>query len=129
MGAQSPSQEIDQPMTTIVSPPSPFQRSPREPELVSESDVIPEQHQQKQPELEVKASGPAEPRRARVLVVDDNSINLNLMLTFMKKRNLEALDSAENGQLAVDAVEKMASGYDLIFMGMFHCSFFRHAEH
>ncbi|KAL3441209.1 hypothetical protein BJX65DRAFT_288944 [Aspergillus insuetus] len=55
-------------------------------------------------------------RRARVLVVDDNSINLNLMLTFMKKRQLAALDSAENGQLAVDAVERTPQGYDLIFM-------------
>ncbi|GKZ17266.1 hypothetical protein AbraIFM66951_010589 [Aspergillus brasiliensis] len=57
-------------------------------------------------------------RRARVLVVDDNSINLNLMLTFMKKRNLAALDSAENGKLAVDAVERAQQGYDIIFMDM-----------
>jgi CheY-like chemotaxis protein len=52
-------------------------------------------------------------------VVDDNSINLNLMLTFMKKRQLATLDSAENGQLAVDAVERTPQGYDLIFMGKF----------
>ncbi|GAA84283.1 sensor histidine kinase/response regulator [Aspergillus luchuensis IFO 4308] len=57
-------------------------------------------------------------RRARVLVVDDNSINLNLMLTFMKKRHLAALDSAENGKLAVDAVERAQHGYDIIFMDM-----------
>lgn len=56
-------------------------------------------------------------RKARVLVVDDNSINLNLMLTFMKKQELEVLDSAENGKVAVDAVERMQQGYDLIFMG------------
>jgi signal transduction histidine kinase/CheY-like chemotaxis protein len=55
-------------------------------------------------------------RHPRVLVVDDNSINLNLMLTFMKKRQLAILDSAENGQLAVDAVERTPQGYDLIFM-------------
>jgi signal transduction histidine kinase/AmiR/NasT family two-component response regulator len=55
-------------------------------------------------------------RKARILVVDDNPINLNLMLTFMKKRDLEVLDSAENGKLAVDAVERMQQGYDLIFM-------------
>ncbi|KAF7586816.1 hypothetical protein BBP40_008271 [Aspergillus hancockii] len=53
---------------------------------------------------------------ARVLVVDDNAINLSLMLTFMKKRNLATLDSAENGKVAVDAVEKLQQGYDLIFM-------------
>lgn len=56
-------------------------------------------------------------RTPRVLVVDDNSINLNLMLTFMKKRKLEVLDSADNGQVAVDAVERLPQGYDLIFMG------------
>ncbi|XHG09374.1 hypothetical protein AWENTII_012437 [Aspergillus wentii] len=57
-------------------------------------------------------------RNARVLVVDDNSINLNLMLTFMKKRKLFALESAANGKLAVEAVEQMQQGYDIIFMDM-----------
>ncbi|KAL4906819.1 hypothetical protein BDW74DRAFT_149679 [Aspergillus multicolor] len=55
-------------------------------------------------------------RTPKVLVVDDNFINLNLMLTFMKKRKLEILESAENGQLAVDAVERTPGGFDLIFM-------------
>ncbi|KAI9374099.1 hypothetical protein BJX61DRAFT_346159 [Aspergillus egyptiacus] len=55
-------------------------------------------------------------RQPRILVVDDNIINLNLMLTFLKKRQLKALDSAENGQLAVEAVERRPEGYDLIFM-------------
>ncbi|KAJ5766810.1 uncharacterized protein N7511_004426 [Penicillium nucicola] len=55
-------------------------------------------------------------RLARVLVVDDNRINLNLMMTFLKKRQLTELDAAENGKLAVEAVERMQSGYDIIFM-------------
>lgn len=55
-------------------------------------------------------------RLARVLVVDDNRINLNLMMTFMKKWKLTELDAAENGKLAVEAVEQMAKGYDIIFM-------------
>ncbi|KAL5334827.1 hypothetical protein BJX70DRAFT_391134 [Aspergillus crustosus] len=55
-------------------------------------------------------------RSPRVLVVDDNSINLSLMLTFMKKRHLSTLESAENGQLAVNAVERTPGGYDLIFI-------------
>ncbi|KAL3464358.1 hypothetical protein BJX64DRAFT_95463 [Aspergillus heterothallicus] len=85
--------EITDPMSVTIVPPSP-------PELFHV--VIPGASK-----LE---------RRARILVVDDNSINLNLMLTFMKKRQLETLDSAENGQLAVDAVERTPQGYDLIFM-------------
>ncbi|KAJ5594334.1 uncharacterized protein N7459_000542 [Penicillium hispanicum] len=55
-------------------------------------------------------------RPARVLVVDDNRINLNLMMTFLKKRRLADLAAAENGKLAVDSVEQMQSGYDIIFM-------------
>lgn len=54
-------------------------------------------------------------RIPRVLVVDDNSINLNLILAFMKQQ-LAILDSAENGELAVNAVERMRQGYDANFM-------------
>ncbi|KAJ5773550.1 hypothetical protein N7457_008446 [Penicillium paradoxum] len=57
-----------------------------------------------------------EPRKPRVLVVEDNKINLNLMLAFLKKRKLDILDSAENGKLAVDAVEQAQQSYDIIFM-------------
>lgn len=57
-------------------------------------------------------------RPTRVLVVDDNRINLNLMMTFMKKRRLSELVSAENGKLAVEAVERMPTGFDIIFMDM-----------
>ncbi|KAJ5519732.1 CheY-like superfamily [Penicillium fimorum] len=56
--------------------------------------------------------------KPRVLVVDDNNINLHLMMTFMKKRKVLVLDSAENGRTAVDAFERMPQGYDLIFMDM-----------
>jgi CheY-like chemotaxis protein len=51
-------------------------------------------------------------------VVDDNNINLHLMMTFMNKRKVVVLDKAENGRAAVDAVENMQQGYDLIFMDM-----------
>ncbi|KAI2733386.1 hypothetical protein CBS147332_401 [Penicillium roqueforti] len=56
--------------------------------------------------------------RPRVLVVDDNNINLHLMMTLMNKRKVMVLDKAENGRAAVDAVERMLQGYDLIFMDM-----------
>ncbi|KAJ5902215.1 hypothetical protein N7495_002743 [Penicillium taxi] len=55
-------------------------------------------------------------REARILVVEDNKINLNLMLAFLNKRKPSILDSAENGQLAVSAVEEEQTGYDIIFM-------------
>lgn len=60
---------------------------------------------------------PQEPCKPRVLVVEDNRINLNLMLAFLKKQKLATLDSAENGKLAVNAVEKLQGSYDIIFMG------------
>ncbi|KAJ5816014.1 CheY-like superfamily [Penicillium robsamsonii] len=56
--------------------------------------------------------------KPRVLVVDDNNINLQLMMTFMKKRKVMVLDRAENGKEAVDAFERMPQGYNLIFMDM-----------
>jgi signal transduction histidine kinase len=70
-----------------------------------------------------KEPEPKPQRLARVLVVDDNSINLSLMLTFMKKRNLATLHTAENGKIAVDAVERVQEGFDLIFMGEFPLPF------
>lgn len=58
-------------------------------------------------------------RPPRLLLVEDNSINLQLLKTYMKKRKYKLVDSAENGQLAVDAVETHEEGYDVIFMGEF----------
>ena len=52
----------------------------------------------------------------RLLLVDDNKINLRLLQTFMKKRKYKLVDSAVNGYLAVQAVEAHEDGYDVIFM-------------
>ncbi|KAH8690517.1 hypothetical protein BGW36DRAFT_56778 [Talaromyces proteolyticus] len=51
-----------------------------------------------------------------VLVVDDNQINLRLLMTYLGRRNVASLDSAENGKMAVEAVERRPEGYDIIFM-------------
>jgi signal transduction histidine kinase/CheY-like chemotaxis protein len=56
--------------------------------------------------------------KPRVLLVDDNDINLRLIRTFMKKWNVTAVDTAQNGREAVDLFEKNRLGYDLIFMDM-----------
>ena len=53
----------------------------------------------------------------RMLLVDDNKINLRLLETFMRKRKYQFIDSAENGQFAVQAAEAHEFGYDIIFMG------------
>ena len=51
----------------------------------------------------------------RILVVEDNAINLQLVLFILKKEGYIA-DTAGNGQEAVDAVERQT--YDIIFMDM-----------
>lgn len=56
--------------------------------------------------------------RPRILVVDDNQINLNLLCTYLKKRNVPILHRAEDGQTAVNLAEIMTGGYDIIFMDM-----------
>ncbi|KAL3424135.1 hsp90-like protein [Phlyctema vagabunda] len=56
----------------------------------------------------------------RLLLVDDNKINLSLLRTYMRKRKYNDVDEAENG---LDAVNKARErdgrgdlGYDIIFM-------------
>lgn len=55
----------------------------------------------------------------KVLLVDDNKINLRLLQTFISKRKYQTVDFAENGYLAVQAAEAQKDGYDIIFMGKF----------
>ena len=59
---------------------------------------------------------PQQDRPPKLLLVDDNKINLRLLETFMRKRKYKSVDSAENGQLAVDAAMALEDGYDIIFM-------------
>jgi CheY-like chemotaxis protein len=64
-------------------------------------------------------SMPASPSRfqsPRLLLVDDNKINLTLLRTYMRKRKYEVVDEAENGLEAVKKVEDREEGYDIIFM-------------
>lgn len=59
----------------------------------------------------------------RLLLVDDNLINLRLLETYMRKRKHKFVDSAQNGLLAVQATERNPDGYDIIFMGTLRVSF------
>jgi CheY-like chemotaxis protein len=58
-------------------------------------------------------------RRTRLLLVDDNAINLRLLETFIRKRKCD-YSCAENGLIAVDAFRDVQqepdSGYGIIFM-------------
>lgn len=74
------------------------------------NDEVPNQTPEAQPQEREK-------RPPRLLLVDDNKINLRLLETYMRKRKYKLVDSAENGQLAVQAAESYEHGYDIIFMG------------
>lgn len=77
--------------------------------------------EQRTPTSSIKSAAVLTPgkRPPRILVVDDNKINLRLLKTFMTKREYQLVDSADNGQSAVQAAEMQRDGYDVIFMGMF----------
>lgn len=55
-------------------------------------------------------------RPVRLLLVDDNRINLALLRTYLRKRKYEFVDEAENGLEAVEKVQETEDGYDIIFM-------------
>ncbi|KAF2431010.1 CheY-like protein, partial [Tothia fuscella] len=60
-------------------------------------------------------------RIPRLLLVDDNKVNLRLLQTFMKKRKYEDIYSAEDGQQAVSVFQELLSATpphppDIIFL-------------
>jgi hypothetical protein len=57
------------------------------------------------------------PNSPRVLLVDDNEINLSLLKAFMQKRKYDRVDLAENGLIALNAIKAATEPYDVIFMG------------
>jgi CheY-like chemotaxis protein len=61
------------------------------------------------------------PQKPRLLLVDDNKVNLRLLQTFMKKRGYTDIHTAEDGAVSVEAYKAMASADpphppDIIFM-------------
>ena len=57
--------------------------------------------------------------KPRVLLVDDNLINLRFLETFVNKRKPNCdYDCAEDGLQAVEAAERHESGYSLVFMDL-----------
>lgn len=53
----------------------------------------------------------------RILLVEDNAINLALLKKLMSKIPTQVLHCAVNGADAVELVQKMPQGYDYVFMG------------
>ncbi|KAJ5288756.1 hypothetical protein N7478_001786 [Penicillium angulare] len=94
-------------------------QSPKLEEGFQETNQVPAVEVKKvQPNTQPKETTQPESmeRGARILVVEDNKINLSLILAFLKKHKSAYVDSAENGNLALDAVKADKQGYDIIFM-------------
>ena len=66
----------------------------------------------------ISTVSPAKPQlqSPRLLLVDDNKINLTLLRTYMRKRKYDIVDEAENGLEAVNKFGDREEGYDIIFM-------------
>ena len=55
----------------------------------------------------------------RLLLVDDNAVNLKFLETYVKKRSpIIPYDLAENGLQAVEAAQALETGYTIIFMDL-----------
>ncbi|KAJ5436903.1 CheY-like superfamily [Penicillium cf. griseofulvum] len=68
---------------------------------------------------ETHASTPTEEKDGlRVLLVEDNAINLALLKKSISRVRTQVLHCAVNGANAVELVQKMPHGYDYIFMDM-----------
>jgi len=55
------------------------------------------------------------PRPLKMLLVEDNPINMMLLATYMKKKNWD-YETAANGLLALQAFQNRPQGFDIIFM-------------
>jgi signal transduction histidine kinase/CheY-like chemotaxis protein len=81
-------------------------------------------HPQSQPQLENEGTLVQRtvdtifrPEGIRILLVEDNLINMALLRKLVARRHPSILHTAADGQKAVEAVKKMPEGYHLIFMG------------
>lgn len=81
-------------------------------DLSSASTELPNQSidQKVEPKLDSKPT-------LRILIVDDNALNLRLLGTFFKKNGYRNTQQAKHGKEAVEAVQHCGEGFDIIFMG------------
>jgi signal transduction histidine kinase/DNA-binding response OmpR family regulator len=67
-----------------------------------------------EPRPEQRAAAPAS-KQARLLLVEDNAVNQRVVLAMLRKKNY-AIDVANNGQEALDKLERAAEPYNVILM-------------
>ncbi len=67
-----------------------------------------------EPRREQQTAAPAA-KQARLLLVEDNAVNQRVVLAMLRKKNY-AIDVANNGQEALDKLERASEPYNLILM-------------
>jgi len=67
-----------------------------------------------EPRLEPRTAAPAT-RQVRLLLVEDNAVNQRVVLAMLRKKNY-TIDVANNGQEALDKLERAAEPYNAILM-------------
>lgn len=65
--------------------------------------------------IEMPPQNVTPPRQPKMLLVEDNPVNMMLLATYMKK-NVWEFEKAENGLLALQAFQNRPEGFDVIFM-------------
>ncbi|KAG0647333.1 Hybrid signal transduction dokA [Hyphodiscus hymeniophilus] len=69
------------------------------------------------PSLELGTQdGSNAPRKPKMLLVEDNPVNMMLLATYMKKNGWE-YEKATNGLIAMQVFQSRPEGFDVIFMG------------
>ena len=76
--------------------------------------------QESEPDHTPSDNGTVSPRmKSRILLVDDNLINLRFLETFVQRRRPNCdYDCAEDGLQAVEAAESRDAGYSVVFMDL-----------
>jgi len=83
---------------------------------VSRLDVLSQVPSDHHPTLRSRASSPPNvDKRPRVLLVEDNAINLKLLVTYMKKIRCDCV-TASDGLQALQAYKQNMGHFDLVFM-------------
>jgi signal transduction histidine kinase len=110
----SPRTSLSRDPSAFKIDPSSFVASPQLASPVSES-----------PRSAVPTSLTQKLEKPTVLLVEDNSVNLMLLATYMrKKKSNYTFEKAENGLIALEKVQARPDGFDIVFMGTFLSSMY-----
>ncbi|EKG17375.1 hypothetical protein MPH_05443 [Macrophomina phaseolina MS6] len=114
--------DVSPPQDTPTYPfraPSPYQHKPHDSHQSPISPTAPAAALALERSLRSLGSPVQAERSPRLLLVEDNAVNLKLLQTFMLKKGITDAATAENGKVAVEEVAKVADaggGFDIIFM-------------